>query len=50
MNEGGGSIFDSELFVPTQGFMGCPNRYELDGAKLAPERARGLRLRESRLH
>jgi len=35
MNEGRGSIFDPELFKPTQGFMGCPNRYELDGAKLA---------------
>jgi agmatinase len=30
-----GSIFDAELFVPTQGFMGCPNRYDLSGAKLA---------------
>lgn len=35
MNEGGGSIFDPELFVPTQGFMGCPNRYQLSGSKLA---------------
>ncbi len=41
MNQGGevsgaaNSIFDPELFVPTQGFMGCPNRYELGGVKLA---------------
>ena len=35
MNESRGSIFDPELFKPTQGFMGCPNRYELDGVKLA---------------
>ena len=35
MTESGGSIFDPEVFVPTQGFMGCPNSYELSGAKLA---------------
>ena len=35
MSEGGDSIFDPALFVPTQGFMGCPNRYQLGGAKLA---------------
>jgi agmatinase len=35
MNEGGASIFDPQLFVPTQGFMGCPNRYQLSGSKLA---------------
>lgn len=34
-SECGSSIFDPELFVPTRGFMDCPNRYELDGAKLA---------------
>ncbi len=32
---GAASIFDPELFVPTQGFMGCPNGYELGGCKLA---------------
>jgi hypothetical protein len=29
--EGGGSIFDPALYVPTQGFMGCPNSYDLEG-------------------
>jgi agmatinase len=33
--EGGGSIFDPALYVPTQGFMGCPNSYDLEGCKLA---------------
>ncbi len=32
---GEASILDPELFVPTQGFMGCPNGYELGGCKLA---------------
>ena len=33
--ESGGSIFDPALYVPTQGFMGCPNSYDLEGCKLA---------------
>ena len=32
---GGGSIFDPDLFVPTKGFMGRPNSYQLADCKLA---------------
>jgi agmatinase len=32
---GGASIFDAELYLPTQGFMGCANAYDLSACKLA---------------
>ena len=34
-NDAGEDIFDAEIYVPTQGFMGRPNGYDLTGCGLA---------------